>query len=618
MEDTDKNVYESTDFSRLRFVTVFGKCRPFMFDPEKIKMRHVWVMDLEDALDVSNADIDHIMELLPRLKFLSIRRCRDVTRLSMSIGGLKQLQTLDVRDTLIARLPEAILRLQKLQYVRAGTIHTAPWDEGGKMVECPLEAPGEDAPTASTPPAEDAPVNIALAQKAPTEDTATVTATPLASADQGTTLAAPIAPLDDVITSFSTAPTENATMVAPTMPVEDVVTASASVAAVGQATTMAAEAVVTIYSSTTPPEDATVAVASPTTPAGDVVIIDSSTAPPEDATVAVASPTAVAEDATVVLRPSEAPVEDVLTASSKAPAEDDTNTMVVAGPTAPAPDSGAASPLAPAENAGVTVAADPSAPSASEHPREAMALASDDPSAGAAAAPRSRFHALVPWWQQFKLCCPPRIDNTSSRGVEVPAGFGKLTTLHTFGVANVGPRRNAVILKELHKLTQLRRLGVCGINQDNIHELFSAIVGLNHLQKLSVALEKNKEGLFVSFDGTVAALPPDTLSFLKLHGHVRILRLPDSWIKKFVQVERLDLQVTLQEQQDMQVILDQVIDPRKDKFYLFNRRSRLCIKPIYGGELRIGIDDEHKSMYLKVLEIVCTSEAPTYRYLLAI
>ncbi|KAJ1254897.1 hypothetical protein BS78_K310700 [Paspalum vaginatum] len=111
MEDTDKNVYESTDFSRLRFVTVFGKCRPFMFDPEKIKMRHVWVMDLEDALDVSNADIDHIMELLPRLKFLSIRRCRDVTRLSMSIGGLKQLQTLDVRDTLIARLPEAILRL---------------------------------------------------------------------------------------------------------------------------------------------------------------------------------------------------------------------------------------------------------------------------------------------------------------------------------------------------------------------------------------------------------------------------------------------------------------------------------------------------------------------------
>ncbi|KAJ1254894.1 hypothetical protein BS78_K310400 [Paspalum vaginatum] len=530
MDDTDKNVYESTDFSRLRSVTVFGKCRPFMFDPEKIKMRHVRVLDLEDALEVSNADIDNIVELLPRLKFLSIRRCRDVTRLPMSISGLKQLQTLDVRDTLIARLPEAILRLQKLQYVRAGTIHTAPWDEGGKMVECPLEAPGQDAPTASTPLAEDAPVNIAPAQKAPTEDAATVTATPLASADQSTTLAAPTTPLDDVITAFSTAPTENAKMVAPTMPVED-------------------------------------------------VVIDSSTAPPEDATVAVASPTAVAEDATVVY----------------------------GGPTAPAQDSGPPAPLAPAENDAVTLAADPSALSASEDPREATAvLASDDPSAGAAAAPWSRFHALVPWWQHFKLCCPPRIDNTSSQGVEVPAGFGKLTTLHTFGIANVGPCRKAVILKELHKLTQLRRLGVCGIKQDNIQELFSAIAVLNHLEQLSVFLEKNKEGLCVSFDGTVA-LPPDTLELLKLHGHLRILRLPDSWIKKFVQVERLDLQVTLQEQQDMQVILDQLIGPRKDEFY-WSGRSILCIKPIHGGELRIGIDDEHKSMYLDVLEIVCTSD----------
>ncbi|KAJ1277126.1 hypothetical protein BS78_05G270500 [Paspalum vaginatum] len=537
MDDTDKNVYESTDFSRLRSVTVFGKCRPFMFDPEKIKMRHVWVLDLEDALEVSNADIDNIVELLPRLKFLSIRRCREVTRLPMSIGGLKQLQTLDVRDTLIARLPEVILRLQKLQYVRAGTIHTAPWDK-----------------------AEDAPVNIASAQKAPTEDAATVTATPLASADQGTTLAVSTTPLDDVITAFSTAPTENATMVAPTMPVED-------------------------------------------------VVIDSSTVPPEDAIVAVPSPTAEAEDANVAVPPSKAPppIEDVLTASSEAPAEDDTNTMAVAGPTAPAQDSGPPAPSAPAENDAVTLAADPSALSASEDPREATAaVASDDPSAGAAAAPWSRFHALVPWWQHFKLCCPPRIDNTSSQGVEVPAGFGKLTTLHTFGVANVGPRWKAVILKKLHKLTQLRRLGVCGINQDNIQELFTAIAVLNHLEQLSVFLEKNKEGLCVSFDGTVA-LPPDTLELLKLHGHLRILRLPDSWIKKFVQAERLDLQVILQEHQDMQVILDQLIGPRKDEFY-WSGRSILCIRPIHGGELRIGIDDEHKSMYLDVLEIVCTSD----------
>jgi len=75
------------------------------------------------------------------------------------------------------------------------------------------------------------------------------------------------------------------------------------------------------------------------------------------------------------------------------------------------------------------------------------------------------------------------------------------------------------------------------------------------------------------------------------------------WIKDFVSIYRLDLEVTLQEQNDMQVILDDLI-------HRTNRsRERLCVKPIHNGELHIGINDVHKfvELRLEVLEIVCTT-----------
>jgi hypothetical protein len=81
---------------------------------------------------------------------------------------------------------------------------------------------------------------------------------------------------------------------------------------------------------------------------------------------------------------------------------------------------------------------------------------------------------------------------------------------------------------------------------DNISDFFSAIADLKHLEQLSVGLDKNKDDLIPSLDGTIAQ-SPETLS-LKLHGDVRIL--PGSWIKDFADVEELELVVTLQEQDD--------------------------------------------------------------------
>jgi hypothetical protein len=141
------------------------------------------------------------------------------------------------------------------------------------------------------------------------------------------------------------------------------------------------------------------------------------------------------------------------------------------------------------------------------------------------------------------VCCcgilPFVATDQSPCGVVIPKGFHKLKALHTLGVVDVSREMSA--LGEIKRLTQLRKLGVMGINEKNGQEFLSALAGLRYLESLLVRSEGN-HGISGCLDGISS--PCKNLQSLKLYGI--LVKLPEGieGLKNLVKLKLLGSRIT--------------------------------------------------------------------------
>jgi hypothetical protein len=89
---------------------------------------------------------------------------------------------------------------------------------------------------------------------------------------------------------------------------------------------------------------------------------------------------------------------------------------------------------------------------------------------------------------------------------------GNLKALRTIGEVHIGSGNT--LIKEIKKLTQLRKLKVTGINKKNCHEFCSALEVLSCLESLSMSSSGNQGGLHYLSDAVFS--PPNNLHTLML------------------------------------------------------------------------------------------------------
>ncbi|EMS58012.1 Disease resistance protein RPM1 [Triticum urartu] len=216
------------------------------------------------------------------------------------------------------------------------------------------------------------------------------------------------------------------------------------------------------------------------------------------------------------------------------------------------------------------------------------------------------------WWlskNQLNLRRRRRVD-ANGGGVEVvptaSEGIGKLTQLHTLGVVNVACGKGGfLLLKELKKLTQLRKLGLSGVNRKNWHDLCFVISGHRHLQSLSLQLlllEEDGNYDFASFDDI--SVPPKTLKRLKVlyttgagagAGGACISLV---WIKQLPNLRKFDHNLTISSQEDIDILYSD---------YYGSMGRHLRVKPI---QQQLSFDKQDQVSYrfhVGTLRIDCRS-----------
>jgi hypothetical protein len=131
---------------------------------------------------------------------------------------------------------------------------------------------------------------------------------------------------------------------------------------------------------------------------------------------------------------------------------------------------------------------------------------------------------------------PYVLRELSGYGVIFPRGFRNLRALRTLSTVNIAVGKHE--LKDIKRLTQLRRLGVTGVNKKNSQDFCSTLDHLSGLESLSMH-SAAEPGLHGCLDGVSS--PPKNLQSLKLTGS--LIKLPE-WIEGLHNLVKLKLEKT--------------------------------------------------------------------------
>ncbi|XP_078173143.1 disease resistance protein Pik-2-like [Carex rostrata] len=113
------------------------------------KPKWLTFLDLEGCKGLSNRELDKLCKFV-QLRFLSLRNT-DVNHIPKKIGKLKLLETLDIRQTKIKKVPRGILCLDRLKHLLAGYVYkperttSASFIPCSRAVEVPIEINGMQA-----------------------------------------------------------------------------------------------------------------------------------------------------------------------------------------------------------------------------------------------------------------------------------------------------------------------------------------------------------------------------------------------------------------------------------------------------------------------------------------
>ncbi|TVU19202.1 hypothetical protein EJB05_35339, partial [Eragrostis curvula] len=117
VSDTEQDGPNYINFSHVRSLSIL-RCNKKPRTISFAQLKLLRVLDLEGCRWLSNEDLKEICKLY-LLRYLCLRRT-NVSQLPKLVGRLKELVTLDVRETLIRELPETITELGRLKHLLGG------------------------------------------------------------------------------------------------------------------------------------------------------------------------------------------------------------------------------------------------------------------------------------------------------------------------------------------------------------------------------------------------------------------------------------------------------------------------------------------------------------------